>query len=319
MKPKISVIICTYNRCDTLRELLDCFLIQDIKEPFEVVVVDNNSQDGTKGVVKSFEPKFHGKLRYFFESRQGKPFALNLGIQEAKGGIIVFTDDDCLVEKDYLTNIYEVFDKYGDEIGVVGGRIVPRWVNGDRPGWFVEIEPDDWWHRNFFNGALGVLDYGDKPFVVDFTKGVYKGNLFYGANISIRRELLDRYGFFDPEKILTQDTEICLRLFRAGVKGLYVPEIIVRHRINALKITPQYYYRWHFLRGTLFEVQEKYQKRIHYPFGIRWGFIAQTVRLWIDSIFTSSLGNKVYLRSHVHFNLGQMVQIAKKQDIKLIS
>jgi GT2 family glycosyltransferase len=315
MKPKISVIICTYNRADNLKDLLECFLIQDLKEAYEIIVIDNNSRDDTKGMVKSFEPKFQGKLRYFFEPRQGKPFALNLGIKEAYGEIIAFTDDDCLIGKNYLTNVYRAFQKYGDGTGVVGGKIAARWVNGGKPGWFVDLKPG-WWFENFFYGPLGILDYGDKPFVIDFTQGIHTEGLFYGANICIRKEMLERYGYFNPEKVLTQDTEICLRLFRAGVKGAYVPDIIVHHKINVGKITPHYYYRWYFLRGTLLEVQQNYKGRFYHPFGIRWEFIALTVRLWVNSMFTLTLGNKVYLRSHAMFNLGQMAQIAKKQQIK---
>jgi len=314
MKKRLSVIICTYNRSNTLKELLDCLLIQDLKEPFEIIVVDNNSKDDTKSVVSSFESKFQGRLKCFFEPKQGKPFALNLGIKEAQGEILVFTDDDCVVEKDYLLNVYEAYQKYGPEIGVLGGRIIPRWVNGDKPEWIIDLKPG-WWFKAFFTGPLGMLDYGDKPYLIGIDD-VNKGNLFYGANMCIRKEALERHGYFSIEKILTQDTEICVRLFRAGLKGMYMPQIIVYHRVDAKKITPQFYYRWYYLRGTLLEIKENYQKKFYHPFGVRWGFIVQTIKLWFNHMSSPSLGYKIYHRSHALFNLGQMVQIAKNKNKK---
>ena len=314
MNIKISVIICTYNRSNTLKELLDCLLVQDLKEPFEIIVVDNNSKDDTKTVVESYKSKFQGKLKYFFEPQQGKPFALNLGIKEAQGEILVFTDDDCTVGEDYLTHIYESYLKYGSEIGVLGGKITPRWVNGQKPDWIIDLK-QGWWFKAFFTGPLGMLDYGDKPYLIT-AEDVNKANLFYGANICIRKDVLVRHGCFSTEKILTKDTEICVRLFRAGVKGMYVPKIMVYHRVDAKKITPQFYYRWYYLRGKLLEVKDEYQRKFYHPFGIKWGFIAQTFKLWINSIFSTSLGYRIYHHSHFLFNLGQMIQIAQKQKAK---
>src|SRR5690348_14604262 len=110
--PKISLIICAYNRAQNVAALLDCLLLQETDCPFEALVVDNNSNDDTKAVVESYLEKFQGRLRYFFEPRQGKPFALNLGIKESRGEILAFTDDDCLVEKDYIAQINKVFEGY---------------------------------------------------------------------------------------------------------------------------------------------------------------------------------------------------------------
>jgi len=309
--PKITVLVCTYNRADSIKDLLDCLLTQDLKEGYEVIVVDNNSKDNTKQAVGSFEPRFNGRLRYFFESKQGKPYALNLGIKEAQGEIIVFTDDDCLVDKDYLSKINEAFQKYGNEIGVVGGRITPYWVDGTKPPkWFSDIKPDSEL-KIYFNGPLGTLDYGDKPFVIDFSKEVHKNGHFYGANISIKKEFLDKYGYYDPKMTLGQDTEICLRLFKAGVKGMYEPKINVNHKVNAQKITPSFYYRWFYLRGKFRESNLNSVKKFFYPFGIPTWFIRQTIVMFLGSFFKKDQQSRIYARCLVFRNLGEMTRLMR--------
>ena len=312
MNPKISVIICSYNRADSIKDLLKCLLNQELREDFEVIVVDNNSRDNTKQLVTSFVPELKGKLRYFFEPKQGKPYALNLGIKEAKGEILVFTDDDCLVGKDYLTNIFGTFQKYGNEIGLVGGRITPYWADGQKPPkWFNDIEQGSIL-LDYFNGPLGTLDYGQTPFIIDYARNIPDHGHFYGANISIRKEALDKHGYFSPDMILGQDTEICLRLFRAGVKGVYAPQVIVHHKVNTQKITPKYYYRWHYLRGQYKQLDNIFDKKPFYPFGIPLFFIKQTIMLYLRSFFEKDIPTRIYSRCIIYSNLGVMKRLIRR-------
>jgi glucosyl-dolichyl phosphate glucuronosyltransferase len=309
---KISVIICTYNRAETIKDLLNCLLIQEFNETFEVIVVDNNSRDNTKEVVKSFEVKFNGKLRYFFQPEQGKTFALNLGIKESKGEIIVFIDDDCLVQKDHLLNIYKTLHENGPDIGVVGGKILPLWGKVAKPAWIIDLK-SGWWSNTFFKGPVGIFDCGDKPFIIDHVRRAHRNVTFYGANTSIRKKLLEQYGYFNNERIVGEDTEMCLRLFRAGIKGLYAPGIIVQHKVEAEKITPEYFYHWYYLRGKLLEVHNKYQGKFYHPLGVSWGFWVETAVLWVKSLFAVSLSKKIHYKSHAMFNIGQISQIMKKK------
>jgi glucosyl-dolichyl phosphate glucuronosyltransferase len=307
--PKISVIVCTYSRADSIKDLLNCLLIQEFNEDYEVIVVDNNSQDNTKQVVGSFEAKFNGRLCYFFEPRQGKPYALNLGIKEARGEILVFTDDDCLVQNDYLSNIYETFQKYGNEVGIVGGKIRPHW-SGDSnpPQWFADIQPGSKL-ESYFKGPLGILDYGKDPYIIDYSHDVPANGHFYGANISIRKEALVRHGYFDPKMTLGQDTEICLRLFRAGVKGVYSPQVVVHHKIIAQRITPRFYYRWFYLRGKYKESNIEFGKKFFYPWGIPTWFIRETMITYLKSFFKKDIHDRIYARCLVFCNLGEMKRL----------
>jgi len=310
--PKLSVIICTYNRADSIKEILDCLSFQEFIENFEIIVVDNNSQDNTKSLVGSFELKFNGKLRYYFEPKQGKTYALNLGIKESRGEIIVFIDDDCLVDKDHLFKIDQAFQEYGAEIGIVGGKILPLWGKVTKPEWIIDLK-SGWWSNSFFNGPMGIFDYGDKPFIIDHGRGIHSNVTFFGANTAIRKKLLDQYGYFNNEKRVGEDTEMCLRLFEAGIKGLYAPQVIVRHKIETEKITPEYFYHWYYLRGKLLEIQDKYKRKLYHPFGISWALLLGTIFLWFKSFFSFSLSKRIHYKCHALFNTGQISQIVKKK------
>ena len=98
--PKISVLVCTYNRCQNLGGAIESIAAQSLPPSlqWEIVVVDNNSSDQTRQVVEDFGRRCPGHFRYLFEPRQGKSHALNTGIKEARGDIIAFIDDDVTVE-----------------------------------------------------------------------------------------------------------------------------------------------------------------------------------------------------------------------------
>src|SRR4051812_41821624 len=91
---KDSVVIATYNRAADLRETLASLAALRPDGPWEAIVVDNNSTDGTRALVEELAPGFPAPLRYAFESTQGRSAALNTGIAQARGEIVVTTDDD---------------------------------------------------------------------------------------------------------------------------------------------------------------------------------------------------------------------------------
>ena len=110
---RLTVVICSWNRAPSLQKTLES--IESCRVPegtnWEILVVDNNSDDGTAAVCKAFLEKSPDRYRYVFETRQGKSFALNTGIKYARGDIIAFTDDDVIVEQDWLGALLRAFDE----------------------------------------------------------------------------------------------------------------------------------------------------------------------------------------------------------------
>ncbi len=316
----ISVIIPTYSRAPELQKLLED-LLQQKKDglDFEVIVADNNSQDNTKSVVEALVPRFEGRLRYLFQPEQGKTFALNLAIEKAKGDIMAFIDDDCRVEESYLRSVQEAFAVPSERVDFIGGKILPRWINGDMPAWLKDLYPKpavfdnvrEEWFYEFFLGPIGILDWGEKPFVIDYSEPDHDERKFYGANMAFRRSLFETYGGFATDRAVSEDTEICLRLFRAGKRGKYTPTVKVFHNTDAAKVTFDYYYRWYFLRGQYMELETECNKKFYQPLGVPLRFLRQTMHLFVRSAAARSLIDKMYLKCLALFNLGQMLQIAK--------
>src|SRR5271155_1594923 len=119
----ISVVVCTYNRRESLRTALGSLaqLRAPADSPWELIVVDNNSSDGTPEVVKSFGAGSSFCVQYVFETNQGQSHARNAGINAARGDIVAFTDDDVTVDSGWLCELQKVFDEF-DCMGV-GGRV----------------------------------------------------------------------------------------------------------------------------------------------------------------------------------------------------
>ena len=123
---KISVIIVTYNRAQMLKEALESLTTQS-RIPDEVLVVDNNSSDQTKQAAESFNGRLN--IRYIFEPIQGTSTARNTGISHAAGDVIVFFDDDCIAQRDWLHYMEMPFLR-DPAIGMVGGEIQACRVKG---------------------------------------------------------------------------------------------------------------------------------------------------------------------------------------------
>src|SRR4051812_9842366 len=104
---QISVIICTYNRCESLRRVFNSltriFVPKDIS--WELLLVDNGSTDETKAVCAEFETQL--PIRYLFERRQGKSFALNSAVANARSQFLLFTDDDVDVDENWLATYWK--------------------------------------------------------------------------------------------------------------------------------------------------------------------------------------------------------------------
>lgn len=229
----ISVVISTYNRCDMLPGALDSVLEQDCEETdYEVIVVDNNSTDGTRTVVESYLSRYLN-LRYVFEPRQGVSYGRNAGIAHASAPIIAFSDDDVRVAKDWISSIKRTFDEH-PEIEFMGGKILPQW-NTTPPSWLTR---EHWW-------ALALLDYGDEPFYVSADNPLCLPT----ANASFRSEIFSQFGGFAPDFSGREDHEFLLRLWRAGRRGLYAPDLVVTAEIQSERLHKDYHRKWNATTG----------------------------------------------------------------------
>ena len=231
---RVSVVICTFNRCAELASCLDAVLRQEHAPPHEVIVVDNNSTDGTRALVQARQRQ-HPQLRYVFEPSQGLPQARNAGIHASRAPIIAFTDDDIIVAPDWVASIERAFARFPDA-DCIGGRVLPRWPASGQPKWLSKYQL----------APLALQDKGDAPVVVSRDNAA---PCLIGANFCFRRSAFDKAGFFSAEYSRTQDREIQLRLWKAGGKGIYVPDIVTCVDVPEERLTKAYYRLWYGRAG----------------------------------------------------------------------
>jgi glycosyltransferase involved in cell wall biosynthesis len=233
-----SVILCTYNRADSLGMTLDTFSRLKIpaKLRWELLVVDNNSCDSTREVIQRFAETSTLPVRYVFEKRQGRSAAMNTGIGESSGEIIAFTDDDVLLHPDWLGQVKKVFEQF--DCAAVAGRVVPQW-NQPKPEW-LKMEGQQ---------AIVNFELGDEFKEVPFP---------LGANSAFRRNVFQRHGLFrldlgvsgSKHTVTCEDTEFGMRLAKVGEKVIYCPTAIIYHPVDPRRATKKYFLSWYFYDGV---------------------------------------------------------------------
>lgn len=233
----ISVILCTYNRCDMLKRALEGLVAQECGTVrYEIIVVDNNSTDQTRSICESYVAASPVPLRYTFEPRQGVSYARNTGIKAARAPILAFTDDDVIVSSNWISCIKRAVDVHPEVCGI-GGKVLPA---GDFaiPDWLTR---DQWY-------PLAIQDYGDAPMRLNAENPL----CLVTANLALKRTAFERIGLFSialqriKESIgSAEDHDLHLRLYEAGLEELYLPDLVVTTEVQPERFTRAYHRRWH--------------------------------------------------------------------------
>ena len=231
-----SIIVCTYNRAESLKDTLAALAALKAKPDFEweVLVVDNNSRDHTRQVVEAAQHDWP-RLRYVFEPAQGLSHARNRGIAESTGEVILFTDDDVLPEPDWLDITHAGLDNY--QADACGGYIAPIW----------ETSPPAWLTERFYGFLAVRTDRSDNYMITEPSQAPF------GANMAFRKSVFDRVGLFDVRrgrqgKVLAggEDIELFERILAADIRAVFLGQSRVHHKVEAYRCTKPYLRRWRY-------------------------------------------------------------------------
>ena len=241
MRLTFSVLVITHNRAETLRQTLPRLVCMASRHPWEVIVVDNNSDDDTRAVVSDIGRRAPIDVRYVLETRPGKYHALNTAIQLAAGDFIACTDDDAFPRSDWLDRAAEGFADV--DCDFVGGPVYPLWRRVP-PSW---LAPDG----AVYQKALGLQDHGTEP--LEYGRGI---SWPLGVNVAYRRGVFERVGLFDGRLGRLAGTlrnqaqrEWHLRARAAGARGFYLPHMVVDHLVTADRLEKRYFRRWYYWHG----------------------------------------------------------------------
>jgi glycosyltransferase involved in cell wall biosynthesis len=241
MPIELSVVIPTHNRAALLEGALGALAPQEGRGSldWEIVVVDNNSRDHTADVVDSMSKLTAIPVVYVFEPRLGLSHARNRGINEARGSIIAFIDDDVLPAPDWIIQIVSAMDRW--RAHGVGGRILPHW----------EAPPPDWLtQRQDLLDRLAIMDHADSCVLSYPVRGRPQ---VWGGNMAFRREIFEEIGGFDDARgrvgtklFRGEEVELVNRALGHGLRIVYDPALVVQHRIGHRRLRRAYFLKMEF-------------------------------------------------------------------------
>jgi hypothetical protein len=248
-QPALSAIICTHNpRADYLAETLASIREQQGLPGgriWELLIVDNASDEPLDGRI---DLSWHPLSRVIREDRLGLTHARHRSFEEARGEIIVYIDDDNVLDPDYLRQTLAAFGA-DLKLGAVGGKAIPRW----------EVSPPSW-----FEGlglSLACRDLGDKriearwePAAQDRT---YPECAPIGAGMGLRRAAYEFYvktSAGDPNRTglgrrgadlsSGEDNDMIMSILSQGWTIAYLPELRLEHLIPAKRLSVEYLERY---------------------------------------------------------------------------
>ena len=236
----VSVVVSTRNRAHYLPDCMRALAAQKDGAPFEVVVVDNGSTDETAGILEAWcstDPRF----RTVYEPRLGLSCGKNAGIRHSRGPLLLFTDDDTLVDSHWIHAYVEFFEKRRGELMLAGGAQIPIPHDlGPWPAWLDEPALAD----------IALLQYGEQRPLL------HPAEYVWGANMAVPRDVFELCGGWDEtvgpkgtNKATFEDTEFQDRFRSKGGTVWFCPTAVIHHRVDRHTITPRRIWSTAFARG----------------------------------------------------------------------
>lgn len=232
---KLSIIVATYNRAQSLLRTLDSVVAQTApKGLWECIVVNNNSTDNTVELFERFAAEHtEWNLRMVLEQKQGLSNARNCGIGVAEGSYIAIVDDDETLEDTFVESYIDFFDAFPTAMAA-GGAVRARYESS-RPRWM----------SRFTEQMIA------NPLDLDIAVTVFPNHRVpAGGNMAFRREVFDRVGLFNPKLgrngqslVGGEENDLFARLRREGELLYFVPNAAIYHHIPDSKLTDDYFDR----------------------------------------------------------------------------
>jgi len=247
MSVAYTVALCTHDHADRLvRTLADLRELHLPEAPWELLIVDNACSDTTPSLLAREQWPTGWQVRVVREEKLGLSNARNCALREARGGYLIFVDDDETPEPDWLRAFERLIRDHAPD--AFGGPIEVLF-EGERPAWLT----DD------LLGFLGQLSRADTA--VPLTE---PSTSFNGGNFGVRRTACEQVGAFDPalgrkgaDNTGGEEVDFYRRLLKGGFKVWWTPEAVIFHRIQATKLKRSYFLDLHYRQGRMEAIRKR--------------------------------------------------------------
>ena len=203
-QPNVSVIVCTYNRANSLARTLEALARQTYpKDKFEVIVVDDGSVDETRQICEKMQNSRPSFTYHRLETNRGLSAARNTGIKKATADKLLFTDDDCIPAHTWVEKLTAALSN--------GRHIVSGAVDTHSKSYAKLCH-----NISAFHGVLPSQKEGPRKLIA-------------GANMGFSRLVLEELGGFRTAWQIGDDTEIMLRAWKSGYEAFFTPDAVVMH------------------------------------------------------------------------------------------
>jgi glycosyltransferase involved in cell wall biosynthesis len=215
MEPKVSIIIPAYNAEAYVKEAVDSALAQTYKNR-EVIVVDDGSTDGTKKVLEPYIAR--KEIIYILQSNKGLAGARNTGTRAAKGEYIALLDSDDIFLPEKVAEQVAALESRPDFAVCYCGLIHFT----DPPAGRAGSEPKRFYHHRFYYPSGDIFE------------PLLRRQFVNPLSVLARREVFEKYGYFDEALRRSEDWDLWLRWAHAGVKFYYLDKILAEYRMRSV-------------------------------------------------------------------------------------
>ena len=250
MQPLVSLILCTHNpRWDYLTSVINALKKQTLPvQQWELLVIDNASEEPLSSRLNL---SWHPAASIIREEQLGLTHARLRGFKAATANLIVFVDDDNVLEQNYLSHVIQVFKEHSG-LGAIAGKSLPQF----------EVEPEPWIKN--YHSVLALRDFGETPLTTAGNFGALTAESYpsfapCGAGMALRKPLFATYtaqvasnparlalGRSGKQLTSGEDNDMILTLLTAGWGVGYFPQLTLTHLISARRLQPDYLARLNY-------------------------------------------------------------------------
>jgi glycosyltransferase involved in cell wall biosynthesis len=304
--PYVSIIIPCYNEVDYIGSCLNSILENDYpKDKFEIIVIDGISNDGTREILSGFQ-KNNSQISVLDNQKKEQQFALNIGIQNARGEIIIRMDGHSTYKFNYISECIYALQHY--KADNVGGRwvVVPR--DDSLIGHAICHAVSSFFGVGNAYYRLNSLKEKGRPVL---TKPRWEINVAY---FCCRKEIFEKIGLFNENLDRSEDIDFRSRLKEGGFKTLFVPEIECRYfmRTNYISFLKHMYSNGFWVINPL-----NYTERVSFSFRhiVPFLFIFLNMLVMIMATFSSFFSGVLIVTIAVYMsaNLYYSFRISKRE------